>query len=71
MEITCPECRMSGVVRAEVNFLDQLTKNGSNPLADIQKIFGRVADEGSIRDEDIVSLRENLKSCHSVEELFE
>ena len=69
MEITCPECRASGIVRAEVNFLDQIAK-GNDLTSEIRRVFGRVQGEGTIRDEDIVSLRESLKTCHSVADLF-
>lgn len=72
LEITCPHCKASGVVKAEVNVLSP----HQAPVAGNADAFfgqlGRSAAERapSIRDEDILKLRETLKNSTSVNDFL-
>ena len=76
LEITCPKCAATGVIKAEVNVVGSLQKN-TEFLDHMKRIFqangGHMVasgDEQVIRDEDIVSLRKRLKEGCSVEDIF-
>jgi len=78
-EIVCPSCRMPGVIKAEVGMAIQ-QKGGVSPSDTPQDLLARMKQmqenqntseqAPSIADDDIVSLREDLKECQSFEDLL-
>lgn len=71
MEVICPNCKISWVVKAEF----WLMNNIRNPdfINNLKAFIGWNKEENKkwlIKDEDIVSLRNWLNSCSSIEDLF-
>lgn len=73
LEVTCPNCRVQWVVKAEIWFLNQ---NWPDILNNLKWSLNQLqANQISwpietIKDSDILSIRENLKNCNSIEDLF-
>jgi len=70
MEIICPQCQVSWIVKAEMNIMGL----GSQPAQFIEQIKKTVAEQRkweAIKDADIVKLREDLKKDTSVSDLFQ
>lgn len=73
LEITCPHCQTTGVVKAEVNVLPPGGPSNREAHAffeNLKNSFGSKTTETSIRDEDILAIRESLKKSASVKDLF-
>ena len=71
MEITCPSCKGTGVVKAEVNVLPNMPGQ-EQFLESLRKMAAQTnTQEGTpILDSDILSLRETLKESTSAQDLF-
>lgn len=69
MEIMCPQCQNTGVVKAEINVIGP-GMNGAGVVEQIKKIAGEYRKGQSINDADIVKLREDLKKGSSVQDIF-
>jgi hypothetical protein len=71
LEITCPNCKANGVVKAEVNVLGQHSVGEAKAFFEGMKRGAELSHEGpAIRDEDIVALRETLKKSSTVKDLL-
>lgn len=73
LEVICPNCNLQWLVKAEVWFINQITtpeslNNLKNSFANIQQM--NINNANSIKETDILSIRENLKNCSSIEDLF-
>lgn len=69
MEIICPGCQTSGIIKAEMNIMGLATP----PAQFIEQIKKTVAEQRkweAIKDADIMKLREDLKTDMSVSDLF-
>ena len=74
MEINCPQCKTSGVIKAEVNILGNLagqTKFLENLKKMMEQANSAASAEGRIAEADILSLREDLKNAASARDLFQ
>lgn len=78
LEIFCPQCNTQWIVKAEIWMVSNLS-NITNPdfLKQLKTQFSRIQDNApknenaeTIKDEDILNIRENLKKSKSVEDLF-
>lgn len=73
LEVTCPNCQMTGVVKAEVNVLPPhgpATQEARSFFENLKNSISQGGGESSIRDEDVLEVRETLKKASSVEDLF-
>lgn len=71
LEITCPECKTSGVLKAEVNVLSPQGPANQEAQAFFESLKkSALQSQGGIRDEDILAIRETLKKNLTVEDLF-
>ena len=70
MEVTCPQCHSSGVIKAEINIVGPNSANMGAMIEQIKKVASAYHQEGSIRDEDITKLRDDLKNSSSVQDIF-
>lgn len=75
MEIICPKCRASGVIKAEMNIMGVNAPLGANTTpTEFVEQMKKKADERRkgemIKDSDIMKLREDLKNTLSVSDLF-
>ncbi len=69
LEVTCPNCRVQWVVKAEIWFLNQMW--GPEMLNSVKwQMNMQVDPKEAIKDSDILSIREDLKNCTSIEDLF-
>lgn len=68
MEIICPKCRATGVIKAEMN----VVSNIQDPAVreNMKKMVEELKKSQSIKDEDILRVREDLKQAVSVQDLF-
>ncbi len=74
LEITCPHCKTTGVVKAEVNVLPPggpANREAHEFFENLKNSFATKGQESGIRDEDILAIRESLKKTASVKDLFE
>jgi hypothetical protein len=74
MEVICPNCKTGWVVKAEIGFLNQtwapeVINNLKNTMQSMRD-WGEQMNIESIKDSDILNVRENLKNCSSIEDLF-
>ncbi|EKE30122.1 MAG: hypothetical protein ACD_2C00039G0006 [uncultured bacterium (gcode 4)] len=74
MEVNCPNCKTQWIVKAEIGFMNQnwtpeVLNNLKNTMQNIREWWEQLNVE-SIKDSDIMNIRENLKKCSSVEDLF-
>lgn len=72
LEVTCPNCQTTGVVKAEVNVLPPhgpATHEAREFFENLKNSLGRGSGP-VIRDEDVLEIRETLKKAVSVEDLF-
>lgn len=72
LEVFCPNCRTQWVVKAEIWFLNQWTNPEmiNNLKNSLQNPVIQNLNTETIKDSDILSIRENLKNCTSIEDLF-
>lgn len=84
LEVTCPHCGTTGVVKAEVNllaanmfqsehgraFLEEMMKKSNLP-GGIIFTGNQAPAEPSIKDEDIMKVRDSLKNQQSMKDLFQ
>lgn len=69
MEVICPQCQASGVIKAEMNIMGINT----TPAQFAEQIKKTVADtrkNEAIKDADIMKVREDLQKTQSVSDLF-
>lgn len=74
LEITCPNCQTTGVVKAEVNMLPPggpANREAHAFFENLKNSMGQGGMQPSIRDEDILAIRESLKKSASVKDLFQ
>jgi len=70
MEIICPQCQTSGVIKAEMNIVGP----GFSPTQLVEQIKKAAIEQQkseAIKDADIMKLREDLKKDTSVSDLFQ
>ncbi len=70
MEVICPQCHASGIIKAEMNIMGL----GTPPAQFIEQIKKTVAEQRkweAIKDADIMKLREDFKKNISVSDLFQ
>lgn len=76
MEVICPKCQTSGVIKAEINMFRNLTDfsnsaTGVEFAGTLELPTKTVAPEGAaILDSDILALRDKLSHSTSVEDLL-
>lgn len=73
LEITCPHCQTVGVVKAEVNMLPPggpANREAHAFFENLKNSMGKGGDVDSIKDSDILAIRESLKKSASVKDLF-
>lgn len=76
MEVICPSCRAQWVIKAEIGLVNQL--NNPDILSNIKNTIKWIGQDvvptnstvDSIKDADILSIRENIKNSTSIEDLF-
>lgn len=73
LEVICPNCKTQWVVKAEIGLINnavtpETLMNLKNTIAWIQNTKQSWID--AIKDTDILDIRENLKNCSSIEDLF-
>lgn len=69
MEVICPKCRASGVIKAEMNIMGV----NNTPTQFVEQMKQKAEEKRkneAIKDSDIVKLREDLKNTLSVSDLF-
>ena len=69
MEVICPKCHTSGVIKAEMNVVGANT----NPTEFVDQMKKKAEEQRKaemIKDSDIMKLREDLQNTLSVSELF-
>lgn len=78
MEVHCPHCHTQGVIKAEINVMKQpLDIATMEQMGNIvAKSFDMNASDdissmAAIKDDDIVELRNKLKTSHSVADFFQ
>lgn len=69
MEIICPQCQTSGVIKAEMNIVG-LGTPPAQFVEQIKKVVTEQRKSEAIKDADILKLREDLKTDVSVSDLF-
>jgi hypothetical protein len=76
MEVLCPHCKASGVIKAEINVVGnaadiaKLQNIGMNAETLFQLDAPIIPKAQPIKDADILALREKLKHTDSVEDLL-
>jgi len=73
LEVICPNCKTQWVIKAEIGLVNNAVTpdtliNLKNTIA-WMKWVGQDWIE-AIKDSDIMNVRENLKNCSSIEDLF-
>lgn len=73
MEIICPNCKTSGVIKAEINVLPHLTGQTEflNQLKKVIEDGNQKTNEPGILEADILALRQDLNKVASARDLFE
>lgn len=69
MEIICPQCQASGVIKAEMNIMGINTQ----PAQFVEQLKKTVEDtrkNEAIKDADIMKVRDDLQKTQSVSDLF-
>lgn len=74
LEVVCPKCKTQWVIKAEIwlvnsNINPETLSNLKNSISQIQST-NITKNEDSIKDKDILDLRNNLKNCNSIKDLF-
>lgn len=76
MEVICPNCKAQWVIKAEIGLINQLNNPDmmSNIKSTLKWIGQFIAPNNihaeSIKDADILSIREDIKNSKSIEDLF-
>lgn len=69
MEVICPQCQTSGVIKAEMNIMGANT----SPTQFVEQLKKTMEDKRkgeAIKDADIIKVRDDLQKTHSVSDLF-
>lgn len=69
MEVICPKCQASGVIKAEMNIMG-INTTPAQFSEQIKKTVGEKRKEEAIKDADIIKVRDSLQKSTSVSELF-
>ncbi|MDD2891799.1 MAG: hypothetical protein PHQ95_02435 [Candidatus Gracilibacteria bacterium] len=69
MEVICPECQTSGIIKAEMNIMGVNT-SPAQFAEQLKKTVGDKRKQEAIKDADIIKVREDLQKTHSVSDLF-
>jgi len=69
MEIICPKCQSLGVIKAEINMIGAGMPN-AHFIEQIKQVTGEYRKGQAIKDADILTLREGLKSGVSAQDIF-
>ncbi|MDD2916233.1 MAG: hypothetical protein PHH70_00105 [Candidatus Gracilibacteria bacterium] len=69
MEVICPQCQASGVIKAEMNIMG-INTPPTQFVEQLKKTVENTRKNEAIKDADISKVREGLKNTKSVSDLF-
>lgn len=69
MEVICPQCQASGVIKAEMNIMG-MNVSPDRFMDQLKKTIDEKRKVESIKDVDIMKVRDDLQKTTSVSELF-
>lgn len=69
MEIICPQCQASGVIKAEMNIMG-INASPAQFAEQLKKTIEDTRKVESIKDADILKVRDDLQKSSSVSDLF-
>lgn len=69
MEVICPKCQASGVIKAEMNIMG-INTTPEQFAEQLKKTVGDKRKAQAINDADIMKVRDTLQNSTSVSDLF-
>ncbi|MDD5376742.1 MAG: hypothetical protein PHH16_01360 [Candidatus Gracilibacteria bacterium] len=69
MEVICPQCHASGVIKAEMNIMG-VNASPAQFAEQLKKTVEDARKGEAIKDADIMKVRDDLQRSHSVSDLF-
>ena len=69
MEVICPQCQASGVIKAEMNIMG-INSTPAQFAAELKKTVENTRKNETIKDSDILKVRDNLQNITSMNDLF-
>lgn len=69
MEVICPQCQASGVIKAEMNIMG-INTSPAQFAEQLKKTVEDTRKKEAIKDADIIKVRDDLQKVRSVSDLF-
>lgn len=70
MEVICPQCQASGVIKAEMNIMG-INSTPAQLAEQLKKTVENTRKGEAIKDADIMKVRDDLQKARSISDLFE